>query len=74
MTKEKFHSVRRDIGLSLDNFDYWIEFCKKVKSLMENGIIDFDIIKESTLFGLVTMETMTVEQLSEFWDKDTETH
>jgi len=39
---------------------------------MENGIIDFDIIKESTLFGLLIMETMTTEQLADMWETNAE--
>lgn len=71
MTKENIRSMRKRIGLSLDDFDAWVELSKKAKSLMENGIIDFDIIKEETLFALLIMETMTVEQLADMWEPDT---
>lgn len=71
MTKEDIRSMRKRIGLSLDDFDAWVELSKKAKSLMENGIIDFDIIKEETLFALLIMETMTVEQLADMWEPDT---
>jgi len=35
--------------------------------------MDFDIIKESTLMGLLIMESMTAEELSEIWNRETET-
>ena len=40
---------------------------------MENGIADFDIIKESTLFGLIIMESMTSEQLANIWNEYSKT-
>jgi hypothetical protein len=41
---------------------------------MENGLLDFDVVKEETLFGLIVMETLTTEQLSNIWDTDPETN
>lgn len=72
LTEENFHAMRRRIGLSLDDFNAWVELSKKAKSLMENGLLDFDIIKEETLFGLLIMETMTTEQLADIWEPETE--
>lgn len=34
---------------------------------MENGVINFDIIKEETLLGIIIMETRTLEQLLDLW-------
>jgi hypothetical protein len=68
ITKEKIRAIRKRIGLSLDNFDAWVELSKKAKSLIENGMLDFDIIKEETLFTLLIMETMTPEEIADyFW-------
>jgi len=68
ITKEKIRAIRKKIGLSLDNFDAWVELSKKAKSLIENGMLDFDIIKEETLFTLLIMETMTPEEIADyFW-------
>jgi hypothetical protein len=64
--------MRKRIGLSIDNFEAWVELSKRAKSLMEKGIIDFDIIKEPTLAGLITMVTMTAEQLADLWEPETE--
>jgi DNA-binding XRE family transcriptional regulator len=73
MAKEKIRAMRKRIGISLDNFDAWVELSKKAKSLIENGMLDFDIIKEETLFALLVMETMTAEELADyFWKPETE--
>jgi hypothetical protein len=72
ITEKDIRAMRKRIGLSLDNFVAWVELSKRAKSLMENGIIDFDIRKEPTLLGLITMETMTAEQLADLWEPETE--
>jgi hypothetical protein len=73
ITKEKFRAMRKRIGISLDNFDAWVELSKKAKSLIESGMLDFDIIKEETLFALLIMETMTAEEIADyFWKSETE--
>ena len=72
LTEENFHAMRRRIGLSLDDLNAWVELSKKAKSLMENGLLDFDSIKEETLLGLLIMETMTTEQLAEIWEPEIE--
>ena len=74
LTKENIHSARKRIGLNLDNLENWVELTKKAKSLMENGLLDFDVIKEETLFGLIVMETMSTEELSDIWNTDSETN
>jgi hypothetical protein len=40
---------------------------------MENGVINFDVIKEETLLGLIIMESMTLEELTGIWNTDPET-
>ena len=73
MTKENIRAMRKRVGLSLDNLDAWVGLSKKAKSLIENGMLDFDIIKEETLFTLLIMETLTVEQLADYiWKPETE--
>ena len=56
------------IGLCLDDFDESVNLSKKVKQLIENGIINFDIIKESTLFATIIMETIPLEELLKTYD------
>ena len=73
LKKENLHSAARRIGVSLDDFELWIEFSKKVKELMKNGVINFDVIKEETLFGIITMELMTLEEITKIWDTLPET-
>jgi hypothetical protein len=70
ITNEEIHNARKNIGLSLEDFNKWLELTKTVKSLMENGIIDFDLIKEEALFGLIIMQSMNVQQISEIWNPD----
>jgi hypothetical protein len=65
-------SMLKRIGLNLEDFNACVELSKKVKSLMENGIIDFDTVKEATLSGLLIMETMTPEELADIWEIETE--
>jgi len=72
LEKENMHNAVRNMGLNLDNFNLWVEFSKKVKQLLKDGVINFDVIKEETLFGLVLMEVMTVEELSEIWEPPSE--
>jgi hypothetical protein len=62
--------MRKKIGLDLEDFDAWVVLSQKAKSLMEKGLMDFDVIKEETLFGLIIMETMTTEQLSNIWNPE----
>ena len=52
------------LGLNLDDFNAWVNLSKKVKGLMENGVINFDIIKEETLLCIIVMEPTTLEQIS----------
>lgn len=67
---EELHNAFRHLGLCLDDFNEWITFSKKVKQLMENGVINFDIIKENTLLSLIIMESMTLEELTNVWNPD----
>lgn len=70
LTNDDLHTARERIGLSLEDFNKWVELSKAARSLMENGIIDFDVIKEETLFGLIIMESMTAEQLADIWNPE----
>jgi hypothetical protein len=72
MKKEDFQTAIRNLGLCLDDFNDWIKFSQKVKQLMKNGVFNFDIIKEETLLGLIIMESMTLEELTDVWNTDTE--
>jgi hypothetical protein len=66
--------MRKRIGISLDNFDAWVELSKKAKSLIENGMLDFDIIKEETLLALLVMETMAARLADYIWKPETESN
>jgi hypothetical protein len=63
-----FYNALKAIGLCLDDFDESVNLSKKVKQLIENGIINFDIIKESTLFATIIMETIPLEELLKTYD------
>ena len=68
--KEDIHSGLKGIGLTLADFVAWVGLSKTAKSLIENGMMDFDVIKESTLLGLLIMESMTLYELSDMWKSD----
>lgn len=40
------------------------------QDLGEKGIVNFDSIKDSTLLGLILIETKSVEELSNIWNPD----
>jgi DNA-binding HxlR family transcriptional regulator len=69
--KEDIHSGLKGIGLTLDDFDAWVGLSNTAKSLIDNGMMDFDVIKESTLMGLLIMESMTPLEISEIWNEKT---
>ena len=68
--KEDIHSGLKHIGLTLDDYDAWVGLSKTAKSLIDNGLM-VDVIKESTLMGLLIMESMTLEEISEIWNENT---
>ena len=55
----------KSVGLYLDDFNAWVNLSKKVKELMEMGVINLDVIKEETLLGIIVIETLQTEQLSD---------
>ena len=69
MDKTNVQNALKSLGLYLDDFDAWVGLSKKVKSLMEDGVINLDVIKEKTLLSIIIMETMTLEQLSDIWNQ-----
>jgi hypothetical protein len=68
--KENVHSALRQMGLCLDDFEAWVGLSNKVKNMTENGIINLDLIKETTLLGLIIIETKSAEELSTIWNPD----
>lgn len=70
--KEELHNAFRHLGFCLDDFNNWVNFSKKAKQLMEKGVINFDIIKEETLLGIIILESMTLEELFKIWDSNPE--
>ena len=74
MEKEDLHNALRSMGLYLDDFDTWVAFSQKVKELMDKGVVNFDVIKEETLLGIIILESMTLEELTNIWNTDTESN
>jgi hypothetical protein len=70
--KENISGALKRMGLSLDDFKMWIDFSAITKGLMEKGIINFDLIKDQTLLGLILLEAKDLEALSNIWNPDTE--
>jgi hypothetical protein len=60
----------KSLDLYLEDYDAWVNLSKKVKELMEKGVINFDIIKDETLLALIIMETANLEQLSVLFKKE----
>ena len=50
--------------MSSNDFEAWVNLSEKAKELMENGVINFDIIKEGTLLAILIMESRSLEQLA----------
>jgi hypothetical protein len=71
--KEELHNAFRHLGFCLDDFNEWVNLSNKTKQLMEKGVINFDIIKEETLLGIIIMESMTIEELTNVWNPESET-
>jgi len=46
----------RNIANNLRDFESWVLLANKLKELMNKGFINFDIIKNETLFGLCIIE------------------
>jgi hypothetical protein len=65
LASEKIHDYLKFLGFCPEDFNTWIEFSKKVKSLMSKGVINFDLIKGQTLLSLIIMELNSLEQLTE---------
>jgi hypothetical protein len=61
---ERIQEYLKMMGVCLDDFQTWIDFTHIIKKLMENGVINFDEIKESTLMGLVILEAKSLEEIS----------
>jgi len=72
--KEELHNAFRHLGFCLDDFKEWVNLSNKTKQLMEKGVINFDVIKEETLLGIIIMESMTIDELMNVWNPDPETN
>ena len=52
LDSERIQEYLKLMGVCLDDFQTWIDFTHVIRRLMENGVINFDEIKESDLNGL----------------------
>jgi hypothetical protein len=71
LEKKHIHEAAKKLNLTLDDFDAWVELSNKAKEFMENGVINLDVIKQETLFGVLMLETKTMQQLSNIWEPET---
>jgi hypothetical protein len=71
--KENIGGALRRMGLSLDDFKAWIGFSGKVKDMMENGIVNFDLINERTLLSLILFQIKSAEELATVWNPEDNT-
>jgi hypothetical protein len=65
LEKKDIRSMLSRMGFLLNDFDTWVDFSKRVNGLMEKGIINFDLIRESTLLGVIIMEGMSAEEIAD---------
>ena len=52
----------KSLGIFLNDFEGWINLSEKVKELMKNGVINFDIIKDETLLAIILIETTSLKE------------
>ena len=67
LNSDTIHEALMHMGLC-DDLDSWIALGEKVKTLMNKGVINFEL-KEQTLLSVIIMETMSLEELSNLWKK-----
>jgi hypothetical protein len=68
--KKDIHQFLRWIGYCLDDYNALVGLSNRAKALMENGVINFDVIKEGTLLSIILAEYSTAEELSSLWNLD----
>jgi hypothetical protein len=61
---DKMQKYLKFTGLEFDDFQTWIDFTAVAKRLMNSGVINFDVIKETTLMGLIILETKSLEEMA----------
>jgi hypothetical protein len=52
------------MGLLMNDFEAWVDLSHRVKILIEKGVINFDLIRESTLLNVLIWEGMTAEEMA----------
>lgn len=62
-------STLKSLDLDLADFDAWVNLSRKVEELIKNGIVNLDIIRQSTLLVILINETKTLEQLANLYRK-----
>jgi hypothetical protein len=63
--KKDVRNMLIKIGLLMNDFEAWVDLSNRVKSLMERGIINLDLIRESTLLNVLIWEGMTAEEIAD---------
>lgn len=54
----KFTKEFYDVGMAtLKDFNAWVKLSRVAKRLLEEGVINLDVIKQTTLIGLLCMQT-----------------
>jgi hypothetical protein len=59
-TEKTFH----DVGLCLNELNAWKGFAKITMNLIDKGVVNFDEIADSTLFSLLLMEALSLEDVA----------
>ena len=65
LDKTNIQETMRKLNLSLDDLDAWVALSKKAKELLEKGLLDFDVIKQETLFAVLIVENDYLDQFAD---------
>lgn len=68
--KEHISGTLKRMGLSLDDFEAWVSLSSKIKSMVEKGVVNFDIINEQMLVSLIIFQIKSAEDLSNLWNPE----
>jgi hypothetical protein len=61
---DKMQKYLKFTGLEFDDFQTWIDFTEVTKRLLNSGLLNFDIIKETTLMVLIISEAKSLEEMT----------
>jgi hypothetical protein len=64
LKQEDTDKTVHDVGLCLNELNAWKGLAKITLGLIDRGVVEFDEISDSTLFSLLIMETLSLEDVA----------